>query len=72
MLAFVEELREVTRLKTDRGFNMLVLPKDHRHIIRSQVREHFRKKRLNAGLANDEVDIVRGKGKGLIILLHGL
>ncbi|KAL9622669.1 MAG: hypothetical protein Q9160_002979 [Pyrenula sp. 1 TL-2023] len=50
---------------------MLVLPKDHRHIIRSQVREHFRKKRLNAGLANDEVDIVRGKGKGLIILLHG-
>lgn len=40
-------------------------------MIRSQIEEHFRKKRVVASTGEDEVDIVRGKGNGLIILLHG-
>jgi len=55
------------------GFEKLVLPADHKQILQSQVHEHFRKRGLQVrdGNTEDDMDLVRGKGQGLIILLHG-
>lgn len=49
-------------------FDQLVLPGGHKDMILSLVTQHFRDKESSR---NDQVDIVRGKGKGLILLLHG-
>ena len=56
-----------------RGFDKLVLTKDHKKILLSQVQEHFRKRGSQAttGSSENDMDLVRGKGQGLIILLHG-
>ena len=54
-----------------KGFERLVLPQAHKDIIVSQVKEHFRKKRAHTSNAQDDLDLVRGKGQGLIMLLHG-
>ncbi|KAJ5761843.1 uncharacterized protein N7511_005225 [Penicillium nucicola] len=74
----VELLTEVQSIKEGEydAFDDLVLPKRHRNIIRALVKTHARAKPASkAGLAKAstqrEFDIVRGKGKGLIILLHG-
>ncbi|KAI1804748.1 hypothetical protein F4811DRAFT_552621 [Daldinia bambusicola] len=48
-------------------FDQLVLPDKHKDMILSLVTQHFRDKEGYKGQA----DIVRGKGKGLILLLHG-
>lgn len=47
------------------AFDDLVLPPGHREVILGLVAQHFRE------VENHEVDIFRGKGKGLILLLHG-
>ncbi|KAK6949515.1 hypothetical protein Daesc_009597 [Daldinia eschscholtzii] len=49
-------------------FDQLVLPGKHKDMILSLVTQHFRDKESSH---NDQSDIVRGKGKGLILLLHG-
>ncbi|EFW98650.1 aaa family ATPase [Grosmannia clavigera kw1407] len=51
-------------------FDRLVLPNGHADIILGLVDQHFRNKQL-AGNRGNYTDIVRGKGNGLIILLHG-
>ncbi|KAL8376084.1 hypothetical protein RB595_007278 [Gaeumannomyces hyphopodioides] len=52
------------------AFDKLVLPKGHKEIVMSLIGQHFQDKaRKNQEI--EETDIVRGKGKGLIILLHG-
>ncbi|KAI0388532.1 P-loop containing nucleoside triphosphate hydrolase protein [Xylariaceae sp. FL0594] len=50
------------------GFDQLVLPPGHKDIILSLVIQHFRHKQSSGA---GQVDIIRGKGKGLILLLHG-
>ncbi|KZM28450.1 uncharacterized protein EKO05_0009881 [Ascochyta rabiei] len=50
---------------THTAFDDLVLPPGHRDVILSLVAQHFRDEE------HHEVDIFRGKGKGLILLLHG-
>jgi hypothetical protein len=67
----VNSLEEAKATDNKKGFDRLVLPQAHKHIIRSQVEEHFRKKALRGSSTSDELDLVRGKGQGLIILLHG-
>ncbi|KAM0263545.1 hypothetical protein ACHAQJ_001164 [Trichoderma viride] len=52
------------------AFDQLVLPTGHKDIVHCLVAQHFRDKAARVS-DNEEVDIVRGKGKGLIILLHG-
>ncbi|RDL40429.1 uncharacterized protein BP5553_00408 [Venustampulla echinocandica] len=52
------------------AFDRLVLPDGHRKMILSLVAQHFRDKESSAN-KNDQTGIVRGKGKGLILLLHG-
>ncbi|KAI1633376.1 hypothetical protein F4809DRAFT_623386 [Biscogniauxia mediterranea] len=57
----------------DAGWNDLVLPSGHKEIIRAMVENHA----VGASASKDgldlrtEVDLVRGKGKGCIILIHG-
>ncbi|KAH6639086.1 hypothetical protein C7974DRAFT_304466 [Boeremia exigua] len=49
---------------TNTAFDDLVLPPGHKDVILSLVAQHFRDD-------SQEVDIFQGKGKGLIMLLHG-
>ncbi|TPX15884.1 uncharacterized protein E0L32_000218 [Thyridium curvatum] len=51
-------------------FSQLVLPPGHKKMVLSLVSQHFRNKE-SFKRRNEKVDIVKGKGKGLIILLHG-
>jgi SpoVK/Ycf46/Vps4 family AAA+-type ATPase len=56
----------------ENSFDNLVLPKGYKDIVQALVETHFKKDVQN--LAQDRlhnVDLVKGKGKGLIILLHG-
>ncbi|KFA50467.1 hypothetical protein S40293_07883 [Stachybotrys chartarum IBT 40293] len=52
------------------AFSQLVLPVGHKKMVLSLVSQHFRNKE-SFKRRNEKVDIVKGKGKGLIILLHG-
>ncbi|KAK5651408.1 hypothetical protein OQA88_12496 [Cercophora sp. LCS_1] len=52
------------------AFDQLVMEENQKNVILSLIAQHFRDKE-SATTANEQVDIVRGKGKGLIILLHG-
>ncbi|KAK0621937.1 P-loop containing nucleoside triphosphate hydrolase protein [Bombardia bombarda] len=57
------------------GFQKLVLPEGHKDIVRALVNTHARQVigggKISKSSANHELDIVKGKGRGLIILLHG-
>jgi hypothetical protein len=69
----VDSLDLSQKKDTSASFRLLVLPDEHKDIIESQVREHFRKRDAYVlhGSTEDDMDLVRGKGQGLIILLHG-
>ncbi|KAL2858268.1 hypothetical protein BJX68DRAFT_262805 [Aspergillus pseudodeflectus] len=59
------------------AFDDPVLPKKHRDIIRALVKTHSRARgalssETDVALIQRQFDIVEGKGKGLIILLHGV
>lgn len=70
----IKELPERTE-----NFNDLVLPKRHRVMVSSLVKMHSTGTKpvdgVDATMADDQEDtqedLVRGKGKGLILLLHG-
>ena len=55
------------------GFDSLVLPDGHKDTLLALINTHSKGKQLETGLKTDkrQMDLVRGKGKGLIILLHG-
>ena len=70
-------MKETTKDAKD-GFSDLVLPEDHKQIVRALVKTHARGPRSTSSnktenmLPHREIDLVKGKGKGLIILLHGV
>ncbi|THV50081.1 hypothetical protein BGAL_0166g00230 [Botrytis galanthina] len=66
----IADITEVRRVDDKDGFDQLVLPKGHKDMVKCLIRQHFREKESNLA-DKDEMDIVRGKGKGLIMLLHG-
>ncbi|RHZ56597.1 ATP-binding protein [Aspergillus thermomutatus] len=45
-------------------FKNLRINEEHKRMVRALVKTHFQKERLN-------LDLIRGKGSGLVILLHG-
>ncbi|RSL86169.1 hypothetical protein CEP51_002958 [Fusarium floridanum] len=61
---------EETDASQPTAFDRLVLPEGHKPMILSLIAQHFRDKE-SKGAQTEQVDIVRGKGKGLILLLHG-
>ncbi len=67
-VSLVEDIKE-----RGSGFDSLVLPPGHRETLLALVQTHSKGKELKIGLIaeNRQMDLVRGKGKGLIILLHG-
>ena len=64
--------RSVTR-QID-GFKNLQLPPGHKEMVQALVDIHFKKRNIENLEYGDKLDfdIVQGKGKGLIILLHGV
>jgi hypothetical protein len=67
----IERLQPITQ--KSEGFAGLELPKGHQKLVEALVREHFIKKEAyeKHGISTPGMDIVSGKGKGLIMLLHG-
>jgi hypothetical protein len=69
---------DVQRLNTVKEsndvFDCLKIPDNHKDIIQSLVEDHFLKKAENKkdGVERLGLDWVKGKGKGLFILLHGV
>lgn len=63
--------------KEDTPFERLQLPDNHRRMIQAAVHSHLIKRRvekkleLKDGRASTSQDLIQGKGKGLVILLHG-
>lgn len=78
---FVLQSRKWAKFHIDRiseatytsGFDDLVLPPGHKETVRALVATHARLPRSVGGRSNDQqsMDLVKGKGKGLVILLHG-
>ncbi|KAJ2984565.1 hypothetical protein NUW58_g5996 [Xylaria curta] len=62
---------EVAALGAGEGFDELVLPAGHGDMVKSMIRQHLRDRNLSL-INRDKTDVVRGKGRGLIILLHGV
>lgn len=59
------------------SFEQLVLPQSHKDIVEALVKTHSRGARPVRDAVGDEdtdrrEDLVRGKGKGVILLLHGV
>ncbi|RSL55359.1 hypothetical protein CEP54_009403 [Fusarium duplospermum] len=69
----VVDINNITELpeSTGEAWKSLVLPGGHKEMVYSLVQSHFRSK--DTGRAEEEMqaDLIRGKGKGLIVLLHG-
>lgn len=55
-------------------FNNLIINRNHEAIFRALVESHFIRKEINEtrGIATISQDIVQNKGRGLVILLHGV
>lgn len=68
---FVEDIKTSIH-----GFDDLVLPGDHKRIMQALVKHHTRGSRPTSDQSKSvtevSMDLVSGKGKGLIILLHGV
>jgi hypothetical protein len=66
------EFLQPVRANTD-GWADLKLPRGHKPMVQAQIRTHFLRKmsRQSHAAKNTDIDLVRGKGLGLIILLHG-
>ncbi|KAF4865651.1 ATPase family AAA domain-containing protein 3-B [Colletotrichum siamense] len=52
------------------AFERLELPEGHRELVQSLVTQHFRN-RHSSFTRDEQTDLIQGKGKGLIMLLHG-
>ncbi|KAK8054514.1 hypothetical protein PG994_009581 [Apiospora phragmitis] len=69
-LTYLRYGNKEARDSTLSAFDRLELPDGHRQMVRSLVTQHFRGKRAS-NKKDARTDIIRGKGKGLIMLLHG-
>jgi hypothetical protein len=67
----IDHLQPVVEISE--GFEGLELPEGHQRMVEALVKEHFIKKEAyeKHGRSIPGMDIVSGKGKGLIMLLHG-
>ncbi|KAK3366105.1 aaa family ATPase [Lasiosphaeria ovina] len=67
----VQQLKPVT--KSNDAFDYLKINSRHRDLIQSLVEEHFEKKASDRqdGVDIGNIDVIKGKGKGLSILLYG-
>ncbi|KAK8106843.1 uncharacterized protein PG998_008856 [Apiospora kogelbergensis] len=77
----VNLLKDIDQGREARGssFDDLVIPESYRDMLVGLVENHASKRQrrqarqvsADMGLGNTQIDLVRGKGQGLIVLLHG-
>lgn len=80
----IDNLTEIRSQKQaeaeEKPFDNLVLPKEHKQIVQALIKHQTRNLRRGSGLgpeinkllgAGDGFDLIHGKGRGLVILLHG-
>ena len=68
------DVDRISRINSDNnGFDKLVLPENYHNLLQSLAMTHFSKSLTSADVpkTRHEFDLIKGKGKGLIILLHG-
>ena len=69
----IDKVVEVQPLDSGAGLDALCLPKGHKDTLLAMVRNHSRGTASNEKEPEDQTqfDLIPGKGKGLIVLLHG-
>lgn len=69
----VRSLDRREQSESDKAFESLQIDRNHKRLINSLVQSHFRKKEAERKVKIEmkTQDIIRGKGKGVIMLLHG-
>ncbi|KAF3765641.1 P-loop containing nucleoside triphosphate hydrolase protein [Cryphonectria parasitica EP155] len=76
-LTHLEYDNEDNRNSVLNAFDSLILPDGHKDMVQSLVTQHFRDKRVREKHADNKTytdmrtDLIRGKGQGLVMLLHG-
>ncbi|KAI0508927.1 hypothetical protein F5B22DRAFT_658720 [Xylaria bambusicola] len=76
-LTYLKYENEDNKRSVLNAFDSLVLPDGHKEMVKSLVTQHFRDKKARKMNTEKKVvtdarsDLIRGKGQGLIILLHG-
>jgi hypothetical protein len=70
----IRSMRPKDTTDNGRAFSQLQIGSDDKQLIQSLVRSHFHKKsfQVKHGVELEGQDLIRGKGKGLVILLHGV
>ncbi|RYP23849.1 hypothetical protein DL765_000926 [Monosporascus sp. GIB2] len=68
------DIMRLTPVEQNNEWKNLVLPKGHRQMVQAMVETHTRELSLGGKEGSEKIgmDLVRGKGKGCIILLHGV
>jgi len=66
----VEDVADLGKNDGD-AFNKLVLERQQKTLIRSLVSRHGEESESSEGGSQQVEDIIEGKGKGVVILLHG-
>ncbi|KAL1873039.1 hypothetical protein Daus18300_004181 [Diaporthe australafricana] len=72
---FLADIDSVSTVSTRKhAFRDLRIDPDHKRLVKSLVRSHFEKQSLRRqeSSANLDQDFIRGKGAGLVMLLHGV
>ena len=71
-LDLLQEIEEKDSLDgQNSGFEDLVIPDEYKKIVKALVKSHALGSR-SENRNRQQIDLIRGKGKGLIILLHGV
>jgi hypothetical protein len=65
---FVDKTREI--VWNDSCFEQLVLPEQQKELVQALVAEHTQRSLASSSIRGFD-DIIKGKGKGLILVLHG-
>ena len=67
----VENVRDLKKENTSDAFSKLVMDHGQKNLIRSLVSRHGEDTEHSDGGSTHIEDIIEGKGKGIVILLHG-
>ena len=66
------DIRRLNNVQDVKGLDSLVLPSSHREVLQALVQTHFSSSRLRqTSVSEQDLELVRGKGQGLVVLLHG-
>ena len=68
----VDLVQPITRSKGPNPFDLLEIEQSHKDTIEAIIQNHFAKKAAEQYYPISSQDLIKGKGKGVIILLHGV